>query len=106
MRYLVAVPLDGADHIVMEIDGDIEGGVVRSARPGEVVATVAESFDAALDRLRPLTRAIVARLRDVTEGPGEVSVEFGFKMSLEAGMIVARSASEANFAVTLRWNRA
>jgi len=90
----------------MEVEGDIEGGVVRSARPGEVVATVAQSLDAALERLRPMTRAIVVKLRDIAEGPEQISVEFGLKMSVETGLIVAHASSEANFKVTLNWKRA
>jgi hypothetical protein len=39
MTYLIEVPLDGADPIVMEIDDGGDSGIIRSARPGEVVAT-------------------------------------------------------------------
>jgi hypothetical protein len=106
VRYLVAVPIEGADPFVMEIDGNVDGGVVRSARPGEVVATVTQSFDAALERLRPMIQAILAKVRDTAEGPEQIAVEFGLKMSMEAGLIVAHATSEANFKVTLQWKRA
>jgi hypothetical protein len=104
MRYLVAVPIEGADPIVMEIDDD-GGGVVRSSRPGEVVATAAEGFEAALERLRPMIKAIVTKLRDVPERPEEFGVEFGLKMSMNVGLVVAYADSEANFKVTLSWKR-
>jgi hypothetical protein len=73
----------------MEVDGPVDRGVVRSARPDEVVATAAESFEAALERLRPLARAIVVKLQDIADRPAEIGVEFGLKMNLEAGLIVA-----------------
>ena len=74
MTYLVEVPIDGANSdgansFVMEVDGQLDRGVVRSARPDQVVATVAESFEAALERLQPLTRAIVVKLQDIVDGP-------------------------------------
>jgi hypothetical protein len=111
MTYLVEVPIDGArsdgaSSFVIEVDGQLDRGVVRSARPDQVVATVAESFETALERLQPLTRAIVVKLQDIVDGPEEIGVEFGLKMNLEAGLVVARAASEANFTVTLRWKRA
>jgi hypothetical protein len=73
MTYLVQVPIagataEGADFFVMEVDGQVDRGVVRSARPDQVVATAAESF--------------------------------------EAGLVVARAASEANFTVRPQWKRA
>jgi hypothetical protein len=38
----------------MEVDGHVDRGVVRSARHDGIVATAAESFEAGLERLRPL----------------------------------------------------
>jgi hypothetical protein len=111
MTYLVQVPIagvnsEGANYFVMEVDGHVDRGVVRSARPDGIVATAAESFEAALERLRPLARVMVVKLQDIADGPEEISLEFGLKLNLEAGLIVARAASEANFTVALRWKRA
>ena len=106
MTYLIEVPLDGADPIVMEIDDVGDGGIVRSARPGKVIGTAATSFDAALERLQPLAQALIARLRDLAERPDGIGVEFGLKMSMDAGLVVAHTSGEANFRVTLQWNRA
>lgn len=105
MTYLVEVPIDGANSFVMEVDGHLDRGVVRSARPDQVVATVTGSFETALERLQPLARAIVVKLRSM-DGPEEIGVEFGLKMNLEAGLIVARTATEGSFTVMLRWKRA
>jgi hypothetical protein len=46
MTYLVQVPIagataEGADFFVMEVDGQVDRGVVRSARPDQVVARAA-----------------------------------------------------------------
>jgi hypothetical protein len=106
MTYLIDVPLDGAAPIVMEIDDVGGGGIVRSARPGEVIGTAAMSFEAALQRLQPMAQALIAKLRDLAERPDEIGVEFGLKISMDAGLVVAHTSGEANFKVTLQWKRA
>jgi hypothetical protein len=104
MNPLVAVPLEEGEAILVEVD-DTGDGIVRAARPGEVVATLNESFEAALARLQPLAQAIVSRFRDLAERPDEVGVEFGVKLSADAGLVVAHSSGEANFKITLQWRR-
>ena len=105
MKYLVEVPLDDAPPVVMEIDDGANGGVVRASRPGEVVATVTMSFNAALEKLQPMAQTIIAKLRDLAESPDEIGVEFGLKMTMEAGLVVAHTSGEANFKVVLSWKR-
>lgn len=104
VRKLIEVPLDDGGVVLVEVE-DHEDGIVRSARPGEVVATAAESLQASLDRIRPVAGALVAKLRDLADRPEEITVEFGIKWSAQAGVIVAQAASEANFKVALRWAR-
>ncbi len=104
MRQLVEVPFEGGGSIVMEAD-DAEGAIVRSARPSEVVATLGVSFQAALGRVQPMAQAVVAKFRDLAEPPEEVCVEFGLKVGVDAGLVVAHTSGEANLKVTLRWRR-
>lgn len=105
MRYLVAVPLDDGNPFLIEVDEISSSTVVRSARPGEVAATVTTSFGAALAQLQPMAHTIIARFRDLPEKPDGISVEFGLKMTMEAGLVVAHSSGEANFRVSLQWNK-
>jgi hypothetical protein len=106
MTYLIEVPLDDADSVVIEIDDGGNSGIVRSARPGEVIARTTMSFDAALERLQPMAQTLITRLRDLAERPDEIGIEFGLKMSMEAGLVVAHTSGEANFRVILQWKRA
>jgi hypothetical protein len=53
-----------------------------------------------------MAETLVTRLRDVGERPDEIGIEFGLKMSMEAGLVVAHTSGEANFKVTLQWKRA
>jgi Trypsin-co-occurring domain 1 len=107
MTYLVEVPLNNEASVVMEVDAAAEDdvGIVRSARPGEVLATVTKSLDAAMDTFRPMAQTMMSKLRDSAESPDEIAIEFGLKMTVAAGLVVAHSGGEANFKVNLRWNR-
>jgi alkanesulfonate monooxygenase SsuD/methylene tetrahydromethanopterin reductase-like flavin-dependent oxidoreductase (luciferase family) len=102
MAYLLEIPVDGAQPVLVEVaeSGD---GVVRAGRPGEVVATATESFQAALARFRPMARAMGEEFRQPGPRPEEISVAFGLKLTAEAGMVVAHTGVEANFRVNLLW---
>jgi len=106
MRYLIEVPLEGAPPVVMEIDDAGDSGLTRSARPGEAMATAAKSFDAALERLQPMAQTLITKLRELGERPDEVGVEFGLKMTIDAGLVVAHTSGEANFKISMQWKRA
>jgi hypothetical protein len=105
MVSLAAVTLDDGSQVVMEVD-DPADGVVRAARPGEIVTVAGATLDAVLERFRPLARTIVGRLRELPEPPSQIVVEFGVKANLEAGIVIARSSTEANFRVSLQWQKA
>jgi len=104
---LVEFPLEGGGTVLVRVDeAQSQGGsVTRGSTPREVVTQAAETFESALARLQPVAAAIVAKLRDVADPPDEVEVEFGITLSAELGVIVSRAGGEANFRITLRWQR-
>jgi hypothetical protein len=103
MGRLVAVPLEQGGSVVIEIDDGEEDGIVRAARPGELFGTATQSFEAALERLRPMAEAIVRNLSSLAQPPTGLVVEFGVKLSAQAGLVVAHTSGESNFKVTLEW---
>jgi hypothetical protein len=109
VNYLLNVPLESSDPLVIEISDGQLTGVMPSARPGEIVATANQSLNSALARLQPMIQAIaqatVAKLRDSAECPDDFGVEFGVKMAVDAGLVVAHTSGEANFKVTMQWRR-
>lgn len=104
MPYLLEVPLDGADPMIVELAED-DDGVVRAGRHGEVAGRARESLEAALERIRPVAKAFADQTVKGPDGADEVCVEFGFKLTAEAGFVVSKATSEANFRVTLSWKR-
>lgn len=45
--------------------------------------------------------AIVATQRSASE----VQVEFGFKVGIDTGIVIAKSSAEANFKVSITWEK-
>ncbi|MFI5772317.1 CU044_2847 family protein [Streptomyces sp. NPDC051658] len=90
----------------VEVDGQQGSGIDRVGRgsPSDVVRGSAETLQDALAHIRPAVEAVAESVRNLTSKPDSVSVEFGIKLSAEAGVVVAKAASEANFAVRLEWN--
>ena len=106
MRHLIEFPLEDGGSIVIEVDEpETEGGVVRAARPGEIVAKAGQTFEEALERVKPAAGAIIKKLKELSDAPDEVEVEFGLKMSAQAGAVIAVASVEANYRVKLRWTR-
>lgn len=106
MKRLIEFPLNDGSSVVVEVDEpDVERGVAKAARPGEVAERAKETFEAALERIRPAAATIIGKLRDLVDPPDEIEVEFGIKLTAEAGAVLASAGVEANYRVTLTWKR-
>lgn len=91
----------------VEVDGEprfsgTSERVTRSGRSQEMVVSAGETFEQALSGVIPASTAIVSKLR-LTE-PSEIELEFGIKISADAGVVVARTGGEANFRVAVKWS--
>jgi hypothetical protein len=104
MKRLIEFPLQDGGSMVVEVDEPAPEGVVKAARPGEVAARAKETLEDALDKIKPAAQAVVTRLRELHDAPDEIGVEFGIKLSAEAGAFVASAGVEANYKVTLKWS--
>ncbi|MFF4249513.1 CU044_2847 family protein [Streptomyces sp. NPDC001822] len=94
---------DGTSVRVELADG--ESGFDRVGRgPGGLARSSAETLQEALDHVRPALDTVANTVRELAHRPDTVSVEFGIKLAAEAGVVVAKAASEANFTVTLEWS--
>jgi hypothetical protein len=105
MKRLIEFPMEGQGSVIVEVDEPESEGVVRAARPGEIAEKATQTFESALDRIKPAAAAVIAKLRDLSDLPDEVGVEFGIKLGAKAGAFLASVDSEANFKVTLTWRR-
>lgn len=105
MKRLIEFPLEDGSTILVEVDEpEPTGGVERVARPGEVFRTQIP-FEQALSKIRPVAEHIITHLHSLRNSPDEVGVEFAFKLSAKADIIIASADTEGNFKVTLTWKQ-
>ena len=102
-KQLVEYQLEGGATILVEVDLP-EGGIQRAGREGEIVKAT-QSFDEALEHVRPVAQKIISTLRTLTDVPDEMTVEFGIKLGARAGVVIASADVEANYKLTLKWKR-
>jgi len=110
MARLAKFVLSDGSSIVAEVDDDysessrtMRGSAFASS---ELIVKANETFETALDRVRYAAETMLDRLTSLTKPPDEVTVEFGVKLNAETGAVIAKAATEANFTITLKWNRA
>jgi hypothetical protein len=100
MAEVIRVPLESGGVLAVEVDAP-EAGVVKAGRAGHLAAEAAQTLESAVAALVPGATALLDKFRATK--PSEVSLSFGIKLTAEAGAVIARTAGECNFAVTLRW---
>ncbi|MDX2850963.1 CU044_2847 family protein [Actinacidiphila glaucinigra] len=104
--HTVEVPLgDGSDDVVRVQIREVDESLVRVGRGGRAVARAERSLGQMLDTVRPVADSFVGRFRGMVNAPDEVTLEFGVSLSAEADVVIASTATAANFAVTLTWHR-
>ena len=92
----------GGCSIVVEIDEPDMGGTVRAGREDKI-EKARETFEDALNKVLPVTKTVVEKLRGIANKPDEIEVTFGVNLSTRAGAFIASASVEANFGVTVRW---
>jgi len=104
MKHLIEFPLENGETILVEVDEPEASGLVPVARPGEIAAKATQTFESAMDQIKPLASGIVQKLRALSEPADEITVEFGLKLTASAGIYLAAGVGgEANYKVTLKW---
>ncbi|MFJ6790959.1 CU044_2847 family protein [Streptomyces angustmyceticus] len=110
MTYVVELPLDaggeGAGQVVkVEVQEQPSDGLVKVARPGQVVARATRTMGDMLSGVRPVAQQLVNTFGEMAHGPQEITVEFGLSLSAEADIVISSSTAQANFSVVLKWDR-
>jgi hypothetical protein len=102
---LLALPLREGGSVVVDVDEAGRGAVTRGGGRSKLVTEAGETFEDALDRVLPAFRSLIAKLRAAAEDPDEVRIDFGLSLNAEVGALIARTAGEANFTVSVTWSR-
>jgi hypothetical protein len=96
---LVRFDLGDDGSIVAEVD-DTDPGVDRAARGADRIRTA----QASLTQVRSLATAALHQLKDI-ESPDEVELEFGIRLTVTAGAVLASSSVDGHIQVRLTWKR-
>ncbi|GLX02032.1 CU044_2847 family protein [Microtetraspora sp. NBRC 16547] len=104
--HTVEVPVgDGSDEVVRVQIREVDEALVRVGRGGRTIARAERSLGQMLETVRPVAESFVTRLRGLANAPDEIVLEFGVSLSAEADVVIASTATAANFSVSLTWNR-
>ncbi|UZI30610.1 CU044_2847 family protein [Streptomyces sp. VB1] len=102
----VEVPLeDGSDEAIRVQIREVDESLVRVGRGDRSVARAERSFGQMLDTVRPVAESFVGRFRGMANAPDEITLEFGVSLSAEADVVIASTATAANFSVSLTWHK-
>ena len=104
MTQLVRMDLADGGSVLVETASVDSGPVTRGGRAGDLITDAGATLDSALDQLGPVVKGVVTRLREAADWPDEVTVEFSIKLSADANVIIARTAGEANFKISMHWS--
>ncbi|MFJ6479962.1 MULTISPECIES: CU044_2847 family protein [unclassified Streptomyces] len=107
--YHVELPIGGTggpqDVVRVEVVETGEDGLVRVARPGQVMARASRSLGEMVTGIRPVAQSFVDGFRGMAQAPDELNLEFGLSISAEADVVISSTAAEANFKISLTWTR-
>lgn len=104
--HTVEVPLgDGSDEYVRVQIREVDEALVRVGRGGRTMARAERSLGQMLDTVAPVADSFVGRFRGLANPPDEITLEFGVSLSAQADVVIASTATAANFSVSLTWNR-
>jgi hypothetical protein len=101
---------DGETKVYFEVPEPAAGSAVENVALGEevykVAAGAAGTFEQALDKVKPVANTVISRLKaGLTTPADEIEVKFGFKLTVDAGVLFSSVGSEASFEVTLKWSK-
>lgn len=103
MAALMQFTTDSGETVTVEVDRHAPGARLV-ARDGHALARAERTFDEALQGIRSAAQSALAVFRDGSLKPDGVELEFGVKITAEAGAVIAKSALEGHLTVKLSWS--
>ncbi|GAA0480376.1 CU044_2847 family protein [Streptomyces olivaceiscleroticus] len=100
---LVRFPLDGGGEVIVETAED-GPGVVGAGRADGTLADSTTTFDRALDGVRGAADAALRAFGSLAQRPDEVQIQFGVKLTAQAGAVITKTGVEGHLQVTVTWS--
>jgi hypothetical protein len=102
MSELVRFALEDDSSVLVEVEQD-ESGFDRVARGSDGVLEASHQLTQALGGVRAAAQQSLEALQGLS--PEAIELEFGIKLSGEAGAVIAKTSAEGHFTVKLAWKR-
>lgn len=102
MDGLVEFRTDDGAVVVVEGAEDTSGSRLVARADGTVAA--ARTFEGSLEGVRAAAESALRVFRDGSLRPDSVEIEFGVRLTAEAGALIAKSAVEGHLLVKLSWS--
>lgn len=102
MDGLVEFRTEDGVRVVVEGVEDEDGA--RLVSRGDGPARAARTFEDSLDGVRAAASSALRVFRDGSLRPDAVELEFGVKLSAEAGAVIAKGSAEGHLVVRLSWS--
>lgn len=105
MAQIVELSLASGGSVFFEVD-EVPGGKRYRAAGTAVAEATVQTLESAIARLKPFAEVLTSSLSSVSTATSDISVEFGVKLSADAGFVIAKAGSEASLVIKLSWKRA
>ncbi|UXY35661.1 CU044_2847 family protein [Streptomyces albidocamelliae] len=92
---------DGALVVVEDV---VTRSGARLVSRGDGPAQAARTFEGALEGVRAAAASALRVFRDGSLRPETVEIEFGVRLSAEAGAVIAKGSTEGHLVVKLSWS--
>lgn len=105
MSELIEFKLDDGTVVMFEGLQDARSGPQRVTRGGEVEPAKAEkTLNQAIHTAKIAAELVLNSFKEMN-APDEINLEFGVKLAVKAGVVIASADSEATFKVALKWKK-
>jgi Trypsin-co-occurring domain 1 len=102
-KQLAEFSLEDGTKFLVEVDEPENGAIERVALPdGQMVLKAKQSFEDALNTIKPVASTIMSNLKELSADDAEV--KFGIKLTADAGAVFASIGGEVNYEITLKWS--
>ena len=97
--------VEDEDEIIIVEFAPVPGVRSVSLTPKDVIEKSQEAIDDALKKMRGMAKKTAKAIQKipVSEKPNTISVSFGFKLTAEGGVVLAKAGLEAGINITMTW---
>lgn len=92
------------DGALVVVEGVEDRTGVRPVSRRDGPSQAASTFEGALDGVRAAAQSALRVFRDGSLKPDSVELEFGVKLTAEAGAVIAKGSAEGHLVVKLSWS--